>query len=404
MARPPDQCSPARTARFPPDLVPPRVLARRPIPSGNPTPPATPPAAPPNSGATDGARARAYLHTRGLFDDVLRAHNVGYNPTDVWEDHAWWGLPKPDRGTGDQGRKRIWLPRGITFPWYINGGIWRLNVRRPLTPREAAAGEPKYIGPAGFANALYNAAALAPRLGVVPPAVLVEGEIDALTIVQACGDEVAAVATGSTAGSRRGPWVAQLALAPIVLVAFDADTAGDGAAQWWLDILPHALRWRPPLHDVNTLPDPAGRGRLGPPRPRRRPGAASSLRSVVNPFTSERHTHVLNLTITHRSRPSSGPSCAAWCRASAPMPSAELRLFAYLAIFLVLETLDVTPAQIDSVLGVGVTTLLNALVDEGAASALIHVPVFGTVTPDGRIAYTDQAQRWLQEHDHVHQD
>ena len=84
-------------------------------------------------------------------------------------------------------------------------------------------------------------------------------------------------------------------------------------------------------------------------------------------------------------------------------PSSELRLFAYLAIFLVLETLDVTPAQIDSVLGVGVTTLLNSLVDEGAASALIHVPVFGTVTPDGRIAYTDQAQRWLQEHDHAHQ-
>ena len=204
----------------------------------------------------EGARARAYLYARGLFDDVLRAHNVGYNPSDVWEDHAWWGLPKPEPGAGGQGRRRVWLPRGITFPWYINNGIWRLNVRRPLTPREAAAGEPKYIGPAGFANALYNAAALAPRLGVVPPAVLVEGEIDALTIVQACGDEVAAVATGSTAGSRRGPWVAQLAVAPVVLVAFDADTAGDGAAQWWLDVLPHALRWRPPLHDVNTLPDP----------------------------------------------------------------------------------------------------------------------------------------------------
>ena len=84
--------------------------------------------------------------------------------------------------------------------------------------------------------------------------------------------------------------------------------------------------------------------------------------------------------------------------------SPDLRLLGYLLIFLVLETLDVTPAQIDSVLGVGVTTLLNELVDEGAASAasaLIRVPVFGTVAPDGRITYTDQAQRWLQEHDHV---
>ena len=84
--------------------------------------------------------------------------------------------------------------------------------------------------------------------------------------------------------------------------------------------------------------------------------------------------------------------------------SPDLRLLGYLMIFLVLETLDVTPAQIDSVLGVGVSTLLDELVDEGAASAasaLLHVPVFGTVAPDGRITYTDQAQRWLQEHDHV---
>lgn len=81
--------------------------------------------------------------------------------------------------------------------------------------------------------------------------------------------------------------------------------------------------------------------------------------------------------------------------------SSELRLFAYLAIFLVLETLDVTPSQIDSVLGVEVTTILNALVDEGAAGALLDVPLFGTVAPDGRITYTDQAQRWLQEHDHA---
>lgn len=79
----------------------------------------------------------------------------------------------------------------------------------------------------------------------------------------------------------------------------------------------------------------------------------------------------------------------------------DLRLFGYLAIFLVLEALEVTPAQIDSVLGVEVTTILNALVDEGAERALIRVPVFGAVAPDGRIAYSEQAQRWLQEHDHV---
>jgi hypothetical protein len=49
----------------------------------------------------EGARARDYLHNRGLHDGVLRTFNVGYNPCDTWEDHAQWGLPKPE------GRHRI---------------------------------------------------------------------------------------------------------------------------------------------------------------------------------------------------------------------------------------------------------------------------------------------------------
>ncbi len=207
----------------------------------------------------DATRPRGYLHDRGLHDGVLRTFNVGYNPCDTWEDHEQWGLPKPEGG--DRGRgHRIWIPRGITFPWYVDGELWRLNIRRPLTPAQIAAGETKYIGPAGFANALYNAGSVRPGRAVV----LVEGEIDALTIVQACGEQIAAVATGSTCGARRDAWVAKLALAPVVLVAFDADKAGadgspgpgDSAAAWWLSALLNAVRWRPLLHDVNSLPDP----------------------------------------------------------------------------------------------------------------------------------------------------
>jgi DNA primase len=202
----------------------------------------------------EGVRAREYLHKRGLFDGVLRACNVGYNPLDVFEEYEQWGLPQP------KGNHRIWLPRGITFPWYVDGGVWRLNIRRPLTPAQIAQGEAKYIGPAGFGNALYNARSLRRDRAVI----LVEGEVDALTIVQACGEQVAVVATGSTSGGRRLAWVARLALAPTVLVAFDADKfgpdgapgAGDRAATWWLNALPKAHRWQPLHHDVNTIPDP----------------------------------------------------------------------------------------------------------------------------------------------------
>ena len=89
------------------------------------------------------------------------------------------------------------------------------------------------------------------------PAVLVEGEIDAITIAQACGTEVAAVATGSTAGARRAEWIARLAQASVVLLAFDVDEngAGEQAAAWWSERLPRGRRLRPLDHDVNSLPE-----------------------------------------------------------------------------------------------------------------------------------------------------
>lgn len=69
-------------------------------------------------------------------------------------------------------RKRIWFPRGITFPWFADGQLWRLNTRRPLTPAQIADGRPKYLGPPGFANGQYNADALAGDPACAKPAVL----------------------------------------------------------------------------------------------------------------------------------------------------------------------------------------------------------------------------------------
>ena len=83
--------------------------------------------------------------------------------------------------------------------------------------------------------------------------VLVEGEFDALTVQQEAGDLVTAVATGSTMGARRVKWLARLAPVPLVLVAFDADEAGEQAARYWTDGLEQARRWRPYWEDVNTL-------------------------------------------------------------------------------------------------------------------------------------------------------
>jgi len=185
-----------------------------------------------------GARPLGWLRKRRLADATIRAAGLGYNPVDRWDKRERWGLPPDEQGKG------LWLPRGIIIPWVIGGELWRMNIRRP-------AGEPRYYQPAGGAVGLYNADALRGD----QPAVLCEGEVNALTVNQYAGDLVAAAATGSTDGARRARWIARLALTPLVLVAFDVDAngAGDVGADYWLRVLSNARRWRPYWSDVNEM-------------------------------------------------------------------------------------------------------------------------------------------------------
>ena len=194
-----------------------------------------------------GERARSWLQWRGISEDTMRWAQLGYNKVDLYEDRSLWGLDSTANKDGN--RRRIWVPRGIVIPWQICGELWRLNVRRPLTEEAIARGEAKYIGPAGSSNGLYNVN----RIIAGRPVMLVEGELDACIVQQFAEDIIIPVATGSTGGSRRIPWLARLALASQVLVAYDNDTPGELASDYWLDALPNARRWRPYWSDVNGM-------------------------------------------------------------------------------------------------------------------------------------------------------
>jgi hypothetical protein len=180
--------------------------------------------------SVQGGKALAWLHGRGLKDDTIRSAGLGYNWEDRREGGELWGLERD-----------VWLPRGIVIPWQISNQVWALSIRRP-------AGEPKYCQVAGSSNALYGADSL--QAGSA--AVLVEGVFDALAVKQAAGDLAAAVACG-TGGARHPRWIAKLALCNVVLVAFDADDAGEKAAGWWLSVLSNGKRWRPYFDDPAAL-------------------------------------------------------------------------------------------------------------------------------------------------------
>jgi DNA primase len=194
-------------------------------------------------GTKAGQPAREYLHRRGLSDAVINAHALGYNA-----DHyrALWGKVK------------VYLPPGIVIPWFeyeerSDGQPWqpgrlcRITVRSidPHCPRDK-----RFItAGGGTSKGLYGIADFRPDKSVV----MVEGELCALSLWQAVPGLVIPLATGSTTGARLFKWIARLALANEVILAFDADDDGEKASAWWNQILTNAVRLRPTRHDVNDM-------------------------------------------------------------------------------------------------------------------------------------------------------
>jgi hypothetical protein len=189
--------------------------------------------------APAGAQARLYLHRRGLTDETIREARLGYHVTDEWEAPGQWGLPAE--------HNKIHLLRGIVFPWLVGSEVWKVTFRRggATVPKDQ-----RYKPIAGGGKTLYQINGLRANT----PAMLVEGELDALSVTQEAGDLLAVVATGSTSGGRLERWIGRLALCSMVLVSFDADEAGDEAVDWWLKALgPRAKRWRPCWDDANAM-------------------------------------------------------------------------------------------------------------------------------------------------------
>jgi DNA primase len=186
-----------------------------------------------------GAQALSYLRGRGLCDKVIKGAMLGYHPSVAYGPAHLWG-------------RAVKLPQGIVIPWFITGKLWRVTIR----DETIVQGSGRYTQIAGGSNGLYLAESLRLKRSAV---VLVEGEFDALSLAQECGDLVAVVATGTTQGSHTPRWIVRLSSQRRVLVAFDAEEQGDRAATWWMERLENAQRLRPVWKDVNQmLQDGAG--------------------------------------------------------------------------------------------------------------------------------------------------
>lgn len=137
------------------------------------------------------------------------------------------------------------------IPWLIDGKYWKVNIRR--CPSQILGPQDKrYLQAAGGANGLYGANDVYPGCTVI----ITEGEFDALCIRSFVtqSHNVIPVATGSTMGAHMLGWIATIAKADRILIAFDSDDSGNQAAEWWLNIFgDKASRLSPTQHDVTDM-------------------------------------------------------------------------------------------------------------------------------------------------------
>ncbi len=175
----------------------------------------------------EGARALAYLRGRGLSDDTIRAFDLGlYWPKDSTHKRAAGFVV-------DVG----WINRGITIPHYFAGALWGVKVRRSIADIDQDRAQnviqiDKYKAATGsHFTAIFNGDGLAGERR--PHTVLVaEGEFDCLLAGQFAPPGMAVVTRGSAQSAPT--WEADyLTRGKKVLVALDADPAGNRAAAKW---------------------------------------------------------------------------------------------------------------------------------------------------------------------------
>jgi len=202
-----------------------------------------------HSSAPESVKALAYLHARGLKDETIKKARIGYCP--LMPDGRWymgtfeqWGLDPEQLTESQLAKGGVKVPNGIVIPWFCNNQLWKIAVKRP-------GQEMDYGQVMGSSEGLYNVDAI--QYGEL--VMMVEGEIDALSVIQEAGDLVNCVATGSAGKGRLGKWIAEIGLASFILQSFDEDEAGDSGAEFWLKLFEKiCIRWTPGLwKDVNEM-------------------------------------------------------------------------------------------------------------------------------------------------------
>lgn len=155
----------------------------------------------------EGETAVKWLLQRGISLDSIAKFQLGYNPIDIWEDQAAWGITS---------NKKVWLPRGIVIPHPLGKYV---KIRRPVTGNEQ-----KYILIQGSIGSMFAAGEYQNRL----IGFLFESELDAILASQS-GYQAAYLSL--PAGQSLTGHIEYLRTIEDLIICMDWDQAGIDAAQ-----------------------------------------------------------------------------------------------------------------------------------------------------------------------------
>ena len=180
-----------------------------------------------------GDKLRAWLRgEKGLQDATIKGACLGYNPADIYEPRATWGLVSILKDDGTE--KKQWIPAGLVIPLIINGDVLRLRVRR----NDPGDG-PRYVIISGSSA---EPMTWGQDKGAV---VIVESELDGLLLSQEAGDLCAVIAMGTATAKPDIETHDLLKSMPIILISLDTDEAGANASwHFWPETYgAKAKRW-----------------------------------------------------------------------------------------------------------------------------------------------------------------
>ena len=154
---------------------------------------------------------------KGLSSETIRAAGLGFNPADIFEPRATWGLETAINDKGNESRQ--WLPGGLVIANIVSESVHRLRIRRSY-PGDG----PRYVIVSGSSSApmAWGRDKMA--------AVIVESELDGLLLNQEAGDLAGVVSMGSAQAKPDRITHEALTAAAVTLVSLDTDDAGAKAA------------------------------------------------------------------------------------------------------------------------------------------------------------------------------